>query len=200
MRKSSQHLVEMLTDLGHQYRHFQQEHEREGARSATRHTLSTKMRQLEERFARLLDHWVGHEKLRLAWIQYFHQGGVPPSEPKVAKPPVFRGVTESGSRIEVQARNGGYDLIVDGSIDTRQEARWQIDPRAIEPIQIGRYACRETDEAPPESLRALAEFLATPGAEPPWQWLRALYEDGLVDGNFGLTARGQRRLRSAAEH
>ena len=32
--------------------------------------------------------------------------------------------------------------------------------------------------------------------EPPWTWARTLYDDGLIDANFGLTARG-RRYRDA---
>jgi hypothetical protein len=194
-KNNGPHIVELLAELGHQYRHFQQEHEREGTRSATRHTLDIKMQRLAERFMRLLSRWVQDEELRVAWNVYFYEGGSSPSEPKIASPPAFKGIAESGSSIEVRASDdGGYDVVVDGTVESHEDFPWHLDSHVIEPIQIGQHVCRETGEASPEALRALAAFLVTPEAEPPWRWLRTLFEDGLVDVNFSLTSRGRRRL------
>lgn len=193
-------LLEWLTELGRQYRHFQQEHEREGARSATRHALDVKMQRLGERFRRLLSHWVQDEDLRLAWTQYLYEGGPPPTEPKIAPPPMFKGVAESGSLVEVRkSHDGGYVLLVDGAVEGHEDTRWHLDPHVIDPIQIREHVCREIGESPPEALQALATFRASPHSEPPWRWLRTLFEDGLVDENFALTPRGQRRIGKAVE-
>jgi hypothetical protein len=38
----------------------------------------------------------------------------------------------------------------------------------------------------------LRGYCATANGAPPWRWARQLYADGLIDANFGLTARGRR--------
>ncbi|HWM88369.1 MAG TPA: host attachment protein, partial [Kofleriaceae bacterium] len=49
-------------------------------------------------------------------------------------------------------------------------------------------------DAPVEALRSLARFLTTSEAVPPWRWARELFEDGVVDTEFGLTPRGRRAI------
>ncbi len=193
------HLVELLVRLGGEYRHLQQEHDREPLDHPTRHVLEVKVRQLGERFERLLSHWVHDEALRQQWTQYLHADGPPPDAPRFAMPPDFKGLTDAGAQVEVRAsEEGGYDLIVDGRVESHESVPWYLDPDQIPPHRIGRYLCREIFDAPAEAVQALSAFLVTPEAEPPWIWSRALFEDGLIDDNFGLTPRGQRRLGKGA--
>jgi protein required for attachment to host cells len=180
-------LIEQLSQLARQYRHFHLEH------------LPMRMRDVREKFERLLEHWVDDEALRHAWEKCLYEGGPAPDEPKMGTPPLFKGLDQVGSRIEVRpCDDGGYDVVADGSIEIHETVPWHLDPDMIEPIQIHEHECREICEAPPEALRALGEFLKTPRATPSWQWARALYEDGVIDDRFGLTPRGHRLLGKSA--
>lgn len=112
-----------------------------------------------------------------------------------APPPLFKGVDEAGSRVEIRpSEDGGFDIVVDGAIESHETVSWSRDPDMIDPTQIGQRVCRESSDAPPEALEALSAFLHTPQAEPPWQWSRVLIEDGVIDGHFSLTPRGDRLL------
>ena len=193
------HLVELLVRLGDEYRHLQQEHDREPVHHPTRRIIEVKLGQIGERFGRLLSHWVPDAAFRQRWTRYLHEGGPPPDAPRIATPPDFMGITDAGSQVEVRmSEDGGYDLIVDGRIESHEAVPWYLDPDMLEPIQIAEHMCRELFNAPPAAVQALAAFLSTPRAEPPWAWARALFEDGLIDANFGLTPRGQRRLGKRA--
>jgi protein required for attachment to host cells len=191
--------IESLIELGRQYRHYQQEHDRHGPDSALRHRLRAKMQRLRGKFDKLIARWVQDEAVRDAWTRYLHEGGSPPEEPRGSTPPVFKGVTEAGSTVEVRpTEDRGYDLVVDGAVIRHETVPWHLDPDIIEPIQIAGYKCREVCDAPPQALRELAAFLATPESEPPWRWVRALTADGLVDANLALTPRGYRLLGKGA--
>jgi protein required for attachment to host cells len=192
-------LVELLTRLAAEYRHYQQEHEREPVDRPTRRVLHAKVSRLGERFEQVVGQWVDDEALRERWVRYLYKGGDPPEGPRIATPPEFRGVTDAGTRVEIRAcEDGGYDLVVDGRLERHETVPWHLDPDMIEPIQIGEYACREIFAAPPAAVEALAAFMRAPGSEPPWPWARALLEDGLVDSNFSLRPRGRRRLSGGA--
>jgi hypothetical protein len=192
-------LVETLAELSHEYRHYQQEHGREKVHGATRHRIASEMQRARERFQRLLSQWVQDESLRSAWNSHFYDGGPLPDAPRLATPPAFKGLTESGATIEVRpSEDGGYDIVVDGSVERHEAVPWHLDPDMIEPIQIGEHTCREAHGLPPQAIGALADFLGAPGSEPPWRWLPALFEEGLVDETFGLTPRGFRVLGKAA--
>jgi hypothetical protein len=52
---------------------------------------------------------------------------------------------------------------------------------------------REQFHVPSAALRALRVFRAS-GGDPPWEYASSLLSDGLIDTNFGLTARGRRAL------
>ena len=52
---------------------------------------------------------------------------------------------------------------------------------------------REQFDGGPGALRALRRFRASDG-DPPWEHASALLSDGLIDVDFGLTARGRRAL------
>lgn len=195
IKTEGRHLVELLTRLGSEYRHFKQEHDREPVDHPTRRVLEGKIRRLGERFEQILSEWIQDEELRRQWIQYRQGDGPPPDGPSIATPPEFKGLTDAGSQVEIRpTEDGGHDILVDGRIESHESVPWYLDPDLIEPIEIGARTCRETFDAPPEAVQALAAFLTTPEAEPPWPWARALLADGLIDYNFSLTPRGQRRL------
>lgn len=191
--------IEDLRQLGRKYHHLQQEHQREAPNSATRRRLETELEQLTARFKRLLEHWVREASLREDWLRYLHHGAPAPEQPEIALPPLFRGTTESGADIVIQvAADGGYDIYLDGALSMHEMVPWHLDPDAIEPVQVGEHSCRERFDAPEEAVIALADFLSTEGAQPPWRWFRALFEDGLVDAELAVTPRGRRRLTRGA--
>src|SRR5688572_22535003 len=68
---------------------------------------------------------------------------------------------------------------------------WHLDPDMTTPLEIGGHPFQERFAVPREAVLALAALATTPGGEPPWAWARALYEDGLIDLDFGLTPRGR---------
>lgn len=193
--RATLHPSALLSELGRDYRHAQQEHDRESPRGATRRRISKDMERLAERFERTLEHWVTDEAVRHAWREHLYRGAPAPDRPTLAPPPLFRGRTEADALLEiVPADDGGYDLFLDGAHVEHHEIPWHLDPEALEPIQIGQWQCREIFAAPDAAAAALGAFLGTNGASPPWQWARPLFEDGLIDLDFGLTPRGARRL------
>lgn len=197
-RQNDRTFTDVLIQLGQDYRHLQQEHQRKSAKGAARRSLQTKMQETAERFERTLHQWVQDPEQREAWIRYLYDRASPPDVAPVESPPLFKGVTEVGSRVEVRrAGDGAYDVLVDGSIESHERIPWHLDPDMIEPVRIGDHNCREVTDAPPEALRALEEFKNAPNSQPPWRWAGALYSDGLIDENFGLTVRGERILSKA---
>src|SRR5690606_14180002 len=65
----------------------------------------------------------------------------------------------------------------------------------IPPTRVIGEDCEEVFEAGEDAILALDAFTSGPdGLEPPWPWGTELFEDGLIDPDFGLTARGRRRL------
>jgi protein required for attachment to host cells len=198
-KQSNRKLVDALARIGREYRHYQQEHARESLDGATRHAMERRMHRLGARFEQFLSHWIQDPPLHDAWMRYLREGAPAPDEPLLGTPPVFKGVARSGARVEIRpSEDGRYDLIVDGSIERHEAVPWELAPDMIEPIQIGEHTCNEVHDVPPEVLKALAGSMARAGAEPPWQWVRGLFEDGLIDETFGLTARGFRVLGKAA--
>ena len=189
------HPIEHLRQLGREYHHLQQEHQREAPHGATRRRLQAELEQLSAYFQRLLEHWVREPARREDWLRYLQHGEPAPEQPEIAPPPLFRGTTESGADIAIQAAaDGGYDIYVDGALSVHEMVPWHLDPDAIEPVQVGEHTCRERFEAPEEAVIALADFLSTDGTQPPWRSLPALFEDGLVDAELAVTPRGRRRL------
>jgi protein required for attachment to host cells len=191
-------LTEALAALGREYHHLQQEHARQRVEGAHGHALERKLQRTGERFERLLVRWIADEELRDRWIKFFYNQGPMPDEPRIGTPPLFKGVTEQGAPIEVRPSAGGYDVVVADSIARHEALPWHLDPDRIGPIQIGGHTCRETPGVSAEAFQALRDFASSANAEPPWRWLRELFEDGLVDRNFGLTPRGYRLLGKSA--
>jgi protein required for attachment to host cells len=188
--------IALLRKLGDSYRHVQQEHGRQPPRSATRRRLSNEMQGIEDHFERLLVEWVTDAKLRARWRDYLHGQAPPPDEPQLPSPPLFRGHTDAGARVEVRPVPDGYDIIVDGARIDHGGVPWHLEPDMRGPVQIGGYACEEAFDAPPAAIDALGEFVAGRAA-PPWGWARELLEDGLIDPELALTPRGRRCLERA---
>jgi hypothetical protein len=150
------------------------------------------MEQVAGRFEQLLNRWVRDEEKREAWLAFFyHFADMPPEEGP--SPPLFRGVTEVGASIEIQATDsGGYDVLVDRVHAERYDVPFQPTAERFEPVIVANRLCRETFSASKEAQDALGAFLSQPPAQPPWGWARPLFEDGLIDVHFGLTPRGAR--------
>ena len=194
MNKSPFDPLELLRRLGYEYRHVEQEHRREpSSRAATRNRLAGQMSGLDAHFERILAEWTTDETLREAWREFLRGRGRPPDEPHIAQPPLFKGRTDAGSLVEIRHAPDGYDILVDGARSDHSNVSWHLDPDTRGPVRIGEHVCEETFEAPPAALAALTEFLAG-RADPPWQWARELLEDGLIDPELALTARGRRCL------
>ena len=194
--------LDLLRRLGDEYRHVEQEHHREPpSRSATRNRLAAQMRELEAHFERILAEWTTDGALRGAWHEFLRGRGPAPDQPQIARPPLFKGRTEAGSLVEIRAANDGYDILVDGARSDHSNLPWHLDPDTRGRVRIGGHACEEAFDAGAEAVAALTDFLAG-RADPPWRWARELFEDGLLDPNLALTARGRRcldRARSVAQ-
>jgi hypothetical protein len=184
-----------LLRIAEEYRHLKNEHQRMRAEGAARRHMGARILALGERFARLVGGWEPDEERRDAWHRHLQSGTSPPPPTLIAGPLVFRGVRAGGSRIEVRDRGDGeLDLIVDGVRAERlRDARAFSAPPGGR-IAVGGVACREVFDAGDEALAALRAHVARPEGPPPWAHARELYEDGLIDVDFGLTARGRRAL------
>lgn len=193
--------IEKLAELGQRYRHVQVEHERETPRGSTRRRLRQDMTRIVAQFDGLLERWVPDTDERAAWRAYLHGDDRRPATAPLAPPPLFRGHTNAGALIEVRAADdGGYDVLVDGARSEHHTLPWELEPERIEPIQVGPWSCVESFHAPDRAVTALREAHAQPGSTPPWRWARQLFEDGLIDADFAVTARGARCLRRGAHH
>ena len=189
---------DVLRELGSEYRHVENQHAREPAHSTYRRRLARQMDDLAVHFERLLDEWVDDEGLRRRWRAYLRGRDAAPDEPTIPVPPLFRGRNDAGALVEVIPRGDGHDIVVDGALHDRDSLPWELDPDMREPIWVGDMSCEEVFVVPEEAVRALADFTAG-RAPPPWRWVRALVEDGLVDLHFAVTPRGARRLHRTPE-
>lgn len=190
--------AEVLEELGRRYHHIEHAHEREPASGATRRRRERDMAEVTARFDRMLASWVLDEDLRARWQAYLYEMGPAPDTPRLAIPPVFKGTSETGAVLAIRpALDGAYDVVVDGATIVHEHVPWHLDPDLRGPVLVAGQLYQEIFDAPPAAVRALASFLATPGAGPPCLWARALVEDGLCDLDLALTPRGERCLRAA---
>ncbi|HEU4733208.1 MAG TPA: host attachment protein [Kofleriaceae bacterium] len=188
--------VDLLRKLGDDFRHVEQEHRRQPLRSATRRRLSNQMQAIEDRFERLLLQWVADDAMRGRWRAFLRGRAPVPEQPAARLPPLFKGRTEAGATLEVRPTSGGHDIFLDGARIDQGRAPWHLVSSLPGPVRIGEHACEEVFDAPPLAIEALAQ-LAGGHARPPWPWARELLEDGLIDPEMALTARGKRCLATA---
>ncbi len=192
-------LTRKLDELARDYHQLHSQRQARGqggeGNAAHRH-LGQKMADLAARFERLVQHWVDDAALAEAWRRHLVGGAPQPDGPDLAEPPFFRGRTEAGARIEVRRAPDGeaYEIFSDGTRIARESGPWEVEAEAMQPVTIAGQTCLDSNDASPQAIAALRDFLARPGAEPPWRFARELYEDGLIDIDFALTARGRRCL------
>ncbi len=190
--------TDILRALGREYRHLAKEHERKRQSGATRRRVGADMARASDRIERLLSHWVSEPDLQAAWRDHLYHGAPEPDGPYFTPPPSFRGLDETGAAILLRPEPDGETLYVGGALLSRGIAPWEVEATTGEEdeVRIGGRVCREVFDASEEAVAALRALRAAPaGAEPPWQYARELFEDGLIDAEFSLTPRGRRRLR-----
>jgi hypothetical protein len=190
-------LREELDALAHRYHHLHNEIERRNPGSGVRRRIADELLHVRERFDSLLEEWVPDDALREQWRDYLHTHAAEPERPEAIDPLVFRGVNDAGSVADVRRRGDEFLLWVDGALLERVAA--DEDFRSKLPgatFHVDGLEFRETFAASPEAVRALADYLGEDGAHPPWDYAAELLGDGLVDAQFGVTARGRRALAS----
>lgn len=198
-------LTQKLATIAREYHQLHNQRQPRGAEadgSAAQRRLGQRMADLAERFERLLRHWADGDPLAEAWRRHLYDGTPQPDGPDLATPPLFRGRTDAGARIEVfrapDDTGAAYDVFSDGARIAREGSPWHLEPEAIEPVTIAGQPCLDTFDASREAQEALRAHVAAPDSEPPWRYARELYEDGLVDFDFALTPRGRRCLAALA--
>lgn len=182
------HPVAELSKVAQEFRHVQGEHEREGVEGSWRRRQGSRLDELERAFEVLLERWIKDGEEQARWRDHLYGGADEPEHHLSEEPPLFRGRSELGSNIVIVANGAERHVLVDGSLVDRWPQRRVI----AAPVLHGESAFHEVFEAPPEALDALLRYLDDPGESPPWSWARELFEDGLIDPTFALTARGRR--------
>jgi hypothetical protein len=180
-------------ELVERYRHLRGEHRLSGVEGTARRHLERDLAELESRIERRLALWVPEEDERRQWRAHLHHGGPAPSLPAAPAPLVFHGVADDGSIVEVRAQGHKEQrLYVDGA------PRGPIPPvpsvLSPEGLRLAGMRCRETFTASPDSLAELRRHVSVGAGELPWEHAPDLLRDGLIDPDFGLTARGRRAL------
>ena len=187
---------EELDALARHYHHLQVEHQNAQPESSVRRHIEAKLLDVRERFDRVLEEWVPEEELRAEWRAYLDHHGPLPEKPGVIDPRVFLGSSEvSGTVVDVRRAHDAHEIWADGVLTDRLDA--DKDFAVSEPGLRYRWNDDDYEEifaASDEGIRQLADFLATPGASPPWDHASELLSDGLIDVHFDLTPRGHRAL------
>lgn len=180
-----------LEQLISEYHHIQNEHHHTGPGGAGRRHMSTRMADIEQRFEQLLTHRGVSESERAGWRRRLrHCAPAPAASAPAAPVLVFKGRAESGSVVEIRALpEGGYAVALDRAPFSRLR-RWDDVPS----FQIDGRQFSEIFDTPPEALSALRAYCAHPSGPPPWQYASALTEDGLINRDFALSARGHRAM------
>lgn len=193
---TTQHPIDQLQEIAADFRHLRGEYRHEGEQGSWRRDLGARLDELEQQFETLLSKWIPDEETRKAWHRHFHDGGPAPADDLERMPPVFVGRSEIGSQIAIcSSADGDYDLIIDADKVGRAPATLLEDYQAAH-IHLVDQDWVEITQSPEPALKALRQYMAAPSGEPPWQWARTLFSDGLIDVNFALTPRGRRLLKS----
>lgn len=186
----------LLRRLAHEFHRRKQENkEKAGPESQQRRRHVKELNGLEAAFTTLLNHWVKDAQQREAWHDHFYHFGPTPSGPELEHPPLFRGHAPGERWAEIRkAPNAAYELIIDGKPVRRTSESPTLSEHRIKHVHYDGQAFEENFTAPDEAQAALADYYANPRDGAPWEHAPALYNDGLIDANFGLTRRGQRWL------
>jgi hypothetical protein len=182
------HPITELNKVAREFHHVQGERAREGVSGSWRRRQRARLEELEEKFDTLLVRWVPDATEQMRWREHLYRGAEAPSDLIPDEPPLFRGRSAQGSSLVIRADHEEQELILDGAL----VARWPLRRTIDAPVHHGGMDFFEVFEANPDALEALLDYVARRVDAPPWEWARELYEDGLIDSNFGLTARGRR--------
>jgi hypothetical protein len=190
---------EELEAVVRHYRHVESEHGHARAEGSVRHHLELRLQHDRERFEHLLAEYVSDEAVRRAWREFLHHRGREPAGPPPIRPVLFRGRSDAGSVIEIRRDDRGELAIeVDGRLVERLPGRHiPIGEGHPTVFRLDGTGFREHFRVSPDALAALRKFRAA-GGDPPWEHASSLLADGLVDVDFGLTARGRRALAGHA--
>jgi hypothetical protein len=185
------HPIRELAQTAREFRHLRAEHHREGVRGGWRRRQEADLVRLERHFAALLERWVPDPDTRARWERHIHHGDAEP-EVLVHDPLLFRGRSANGSVLEIREGDGDERaVLIDGTRCDHIPKERPIDV----PFSYGDSTFEETFDLPTEAIQALADHLGGRRVAPPWQWAPVLYEQGIIDSNFGLTGRGHRLVR-----
>jgi hypothetical protein len=105
-----------LEQVVQEYRHVHEEHRRGRPRGRTRRHLEVRLRQLRERFDRLLAEAPVSAADRRYWRNRLRGKEVAPPAPADVRPLLFRGRSDSGSELRLSATSEGtIEAVVDGA-------------------------------------------------------------------------------------
>jgi hypothetical protein len=193
-------LGDILRQLAYRYHHYKQENKQKGPVSSRNRRHTRDMRELEQAFDKAVERWLPDPAARDAWREHFYHFGPVPPDPQLAPPPAFRGRDETGRTMELTpAPDGGYTLVVGGKPVRSVAASVQLGDQRIHAVRAEGAAFAEVFEAPDAAKDALTAYIDSPDIGTPWEHLSDLYSDGVVDENFGLTARGRRLIAARRE-
>ena len=188
---TSPHPIQQLEQIAWEFRHVRHSHQHEGRNGTWRRNMGGRLDDLEDRFNTLLQRWICDDTAREGWRQHLHRGEAHPDDDLVTQPPLFVGVSSTPAEIRLYPRaGGGYDVFIDGARADRAPSALTFP--ASGQLRMLDQSWEEISLAPEPALRALREYCAAGSGEPPWQYARELYANGLIDVNFGLTPRGRR--------
>jgi hypothetical protein len=190
---------EELDALVRHYHHLQRTHQEEPRGSSARRHVEEKLIDVRERIDRLLEEWVRDEELRQEWHDYLEHHAPPPTQPPAIRPLLFAGVSDAGSVAVVRrAPDDTLAVEIDGKLELRVVADKDL-AATVPPLRLrlDDDLFTETFSVSDEALGALEDFLEQ-GGSPPWDFASELLADGLIDVNFGVTARGRRALAQSS--
>ncbi len=183
-----------LVEIASAFRHLRGDSRRERDKGTTRRHQHSRMEELERRFETVLSRWIPDAGIRDRWRAHLHEGADAPEAPGAPRVLLFKGRAEAGPTVAVYANpDGTEEILVDGRPATRPYGRVELDDRP-RPLHVFGRDFTECCDAPAAALDALRAFVAAPSGPPPWAFARALLDDGLIDRDFSLTARGRRLL------
>jgi hypothetical protein len=184
-----------LGDVVHEYRHVHEDHRRAPPRSRVRRELEVRLHEVRGRFEHLLAEAPVSEAERRRWRDRLRGRVQPAPSTTDVRPLLFRGRSETGTELCLAAApDGTIEAIVDGTtaavFDDAPELT-ATTPGLVFAMDGLRF--RETFGASPKALGDLRAALQG-DRRPRREHIRELIEDGLIDRNLGLTARGRRAL------
>lgn len=182
------HPVSELGKIAREFRHLKAQRSNESPEGSWRRQHAARMDELEQSFETLVQRWVPDADEQARWHAHFHRGDEDPEEFEADEPPLFRGRSELGGVLVVRVDNDEQKLLLDGA----EVARWPMRHTIAAPLRYDGSMFFEEFQASPAAQDALSDYLNRRVDSPPWSWARELYDDGLIDSNFGLTPRGRR--------